>query len=75
MDYYKVQVPLNLKDEMEYILSYYDYKYDIDTNCDNKITRIKNNGQTVSYDDIESFLHNEIRYKKKKNLHYYVLDN
>ncbi|XWV24591.1 hypothetical protein QJ856_gp1196 [Tupanvirus deep ocean] len=74
MDFFDLQVPTSMATDIIAIMKYYDYKYKITDSTDDKIYRIKAN-TTTNYSNVEEFLLGEIFYKKKKNLHYYVLDN
>ena len=75
MDHYQLQVSSQFVDQLKQILEFYEYKWDISISPrDNEITRYKQSKQ-IEYDNIESFLLNEVFYKKKKNLHYFPVPN
>jgi hypothetical protein len=77
MDHYTLSVQKDLVLQVESVLKYYDYSFDEIKTLQlggSLIIRHKNNIEN-HYKTMDSFLMNEIFYKKKKNLHHYQIEN
>ena len=74
MDYFKVSAPKKLLSQIEEILVFYDYKFDLEESSDDKITKHLKTGDQV-FGSVEEFLLKGLFYSKKKNLHYFPVIN
>lgn len=74
MDYFELVSGKRFSDELIVVMNFYDYKYSLTIDDFDVIIRKKKDG-AHQYKSIEEFLLSEIFYKKKKNLHYFPIEN
>ena len=74
MDYFHITAPQKFINEIKKILTYYDYRFDLEECTSDKIIKHLKTGDR-EYDSIEEFLLKGIFYGKKKTLHHYRIDN